>query len=52
MRDELRLAQRLPKLIEKEQQAKEKTLTWTAYRELHVTAANVEKGRALHARIP
>ena len=46
VRSELRQAQRLPKLIESEQQAREKTLNWTAYRALHVTPDNLSKGRA------
>ena len=37
-------AVQVPKLIENEQQAKEKTLTWDAYRRLHVTEANLVNG--------
>ncbi len=46
VRGELAQAQQIPKLIEAEQQAKEKTLSWTAYRRIHVTGANIENGRA------
>lgn len=37
-------AQRVPKLIEAEQKAKEKTLTWDAYRKIHVHAPNLKGG--------
>lgn len=37
-------AQRVPKLIEAEQQAKEKTLTWDAYRKIHIQAPNLKGG--------
>ena len=37
-------AQQIPKLIEAEQQAKEKTLTWEAYRRIHVHDANLRNG--------
>ena len=37
-------AERVPALIEAEQKAKEKTLTWTDYRPLHVRAENLRAG--------
>lgn len=37
-------AEQLPKLIEAEQTAKEKTLTWTAYRKIHVHDSNLANG--------
>ncbi len=37
-------AEQIPKLIESEQQAKEKTLTWDAYRPIHVHEANLKNG--------
>lgn len=37
-------ARKIPKLIENEQQAKEKTLTWDAYRRIHVHEANLKNG--------
>ena len=37
-------AERVPALIEAEQKAKEKTLTWDAYRPLHVRDENLRKG--------
>jgi membrane-bound lytic murein transglycosylase B len=37
-------AEQIPKLIESEQQAKEKTLTWDAYRLIHVHEANLKNG--------
>ncbi len=40
----LAVAQRMPKLVELDQKAKEKTLDWTAYRAVHVTDANVQRG--------
>jgi membrane-bound lytic murein transglycosylase B len=40
----LRDAQQIPKLIEAEQQAKEKTLTWDAYRRIHVHESNIRNG--------
>lgn len=40
----LKDAQRVPKLVEKEQTAKEKTLTWSGYRPIHVNQANVVRG--------
>lgn len=46
VRTALAQAQSVPALIQKEQQAKEKTLTWSAYRPLHVNAANIERGLA------
>jgi len=46
VRGELAQARQIPQLIESEQQAKEKTLSWTAYRRIHLTGANVENGRA------
>jgi len=42
-------AEQIPKLIESEQQAKEKTLTWDAYRVLHVHEANLKNGRRFMA---
>lgn len=42
-------AVQIPKLIENEQQAKEKTLTWDAYRRIHVHEANLRNGvRFMH----
>ncbi|MEK6806875.1 MAG: lytic murein transglycosylase B [Pseudomonadota bacterium] len=46
VRGELTQAQPIPKLIESEQQAKEKTLSWTDYRRIHVTRANIDNGQA------
>ncbi|HUR42216.1 MAG TPA: lytic murein transglycosylase [Verrucomicrobiae bacterium] len=40
----LKDAQLLPELIESEQKAKEKTLTWDAYRRIHLSDANVRNG--------
>lgn len=37
-------AEKIPKLIESEQQAKEKTLTWDHYRKIHVHEANLRNG--------
>lgn len=37
-------AERIPALIEAEQKAREKTLTWDAYRPLHVREANLRNG--------
>ncbi|HUS24014.1 MAG TPA: lytic murein transglycosylase [Candidatus Binatia bacterium] len=37
-------ARRIPRLIETEQTSKEKTLSWDAYRAIHVTAGNVKAG--------
>lgn len=37
-------AEVVPKLIQAEQQAKEKTLTWDAYRRIHVHEANLASG--------
>ncbi len=39
-------ANKVPKLIEAEQNAKEKTLTWTAYRPIHVNDRNIARGAA------
>jgi membrane-bound lytic murein transglycosylase B len=39
-------AEQIPKLIEAEQQAKEKTLTWDVYRRIHVRPENLERGAA------
>lgn len=44
VRRALASAEQLPKLIEAEQTAKEKTLTWTAYRKIHVHASNLANG--------
>jgi membrane-bound lytic murein transglycosylase B len=47
-------AQQIPRLIEAEQQAKEKTLTWDVYRRIHVQDANVRNGTrflATHAEL-
>jgi membrane-bound lytic murein transglycosylase B len=40
----LAVAQRMAKLVEFEQKAKEKTLDWNAYRAIHVNEANVARG--------
>ena len=40
----LKQAEQLPELIEAEQKAKEKTLTWDAYRKIHLGEANVRNG--------
>lgn len=37
-------AEQIPKLIEAEQTAKEKTLTWDVYRRIHLQEANVRNG--------
>ena len=37
-------AQRLPQLVELEQRAKEKTLSWPAYRAIHVNDGNLQRG--------
>ena len=37
-------AQRLPKLVAAEQTAAERTLTWTRYRPLHITDAQIDNG--------
>ena len=42
----LAAANKVPKLIEAEQNAKEKTLTWTRYRPIHVNQRNIERGAA------
>jgi membrane-bound lytic murein transglycosylase B len=47
----LKQAEQVPKLIQAEQQAKEKTLTWQDYRKIHVHDANLQNGAkfmALH----
>lgn len=48
VRATLRQAQKVPKLIEAEKNAKEKTLTWTRYRPIHVTPKNIERGAAFY----
>ncbi|MCI0749915.1 MAG: lytic murein transglycosylase, partial [Nevskiales bacterium] len=40
----LRQAESLPQLIEAEQKAKEKTLTWDAYRRIHIHESNLRSG--------
>ena len=45
-REALTAAEKLPELIEQEQTAPEHTLTWTAYRKLHVTEAMIQRGVA------
>jgi len=42
--DALTQAEQIPKLIEAEQKAKEKTLTWADYRQIHVHEANRQDG--------
>ena len=42
----LAVAQRMPKLVEFEQKAKEKTLDWPSYRAIHINDANVQRGLA------
>jgi membrane-bound lytic murein transglycosylase B len=37
-------AERVPKLVEADQNNKEQTLTWTAYAPIHVSAANIRRG--------
>ena len=37
-------AEQIPKLIEAEQKAKEKTLTWDVYRRIHLQDANIRNG--------
>lgn len=49
VRAQLATAQRVPKLIEAEQQAKERTLTWTAYRKIHLGDKTIANGRAFMA---
>jgi membrane-bound lytic murein transglycosylase B len=44
VRATLAQAQQVPRLIEAEQTAKEKTLTWDAYRRIHVHDANLQNG--------
>lgn len=44
VRAALRQAEQIPRLIEAEQQAKEKTLTWDVYRRIHLQDANVRNG--------
>jgi membrane-bound lytic murein transglycosylase B len=44
VRDALDQAQTLPQLIRSEQTSKEKTVTWEAYRAIHVTPANIANG--------
>lgn len=39
-------ANKVPKLIAAEQNAKEKTLTWTRYRPIHINQRNIERGAA------
>lgn len=45
-REALAAAEQLPELIKQEQTAPERTLTWTAYRKLHVTEAMIQRGVA------
>lgn len=45
-REALAAAEKLPELIEQEQTAPERTLTWTAYRKLHVTETMIRRGVA------
>lgn len=45
-REALVEAEKLPELIEQEQTAPEHTLTWTAYRKLHVTETMIRRGAA------
>lgn len=45
VRSTLAQAQRLPKLIQTEQTAKEKTLRWDEYAPIHINAANIANGR-------
>lgn len=44
VRQALAAAEPVPKLIEAEQTAKEKTLTWDAYRRIHVHDGNLQRG--------
>ena len=44
VRAALAQAQQVPQLIEAEQKAKEKTLTWDVYRRIHLQEANVRNG--------
>lgn len=44
----LQQAQKVPKLIEAEKNAKEKTLTWTRYRPIHVNPKNIQRGAAFY----
>lgn len=44
VRAALAQAQQIPQLIEAEQKAKEKTLTWDVYRRIHLQEANVRNG--------
>lgn len=46
VRAALAQAQPLPQVIRSDENAKEKTLTWDAYRPIHVNAANVRNGLA------
>lgn len=46
VRAALATAQQVPALIQAEQTAKEKTLTWTRYRPIHVNTTNIERGAA------
>ena len=48
VREILAQAKRVPKLIEAEKNAKEKTLTWTAYRPIHVNHKNIARGAAFY----
>ena len=48
VREALAEAQLVPKLIESEKNAKEKTLTWADYRPIHVNARNIERGAAFY----
>lgn len=49
VRAQLAVAERVPKLIEAEQQAKERTLTWTAYRKIHLGEKTIANGRTFMA---
>ena len=44
VREALKQAEQIPKLIEAEQKAKEKTLTWADYRKIHIHDANLRNG--------
>ena len=48
VREALVAAERVPKLIESEKNAKEKTLTWADYRPIHVNPKNIERGAAFY----
>lgn len=46
VRDALKQAQFLPQLIQSERNAKERTLSWAAYRPIAVNATNIQNGAA------